>query len=116
MESTDIIRVILPYAVAFALTHLIVLPFKSFFLTGPIRQTAVRATIWNVAAVAYTVVVMLIFGLESQSVTSGLLKFLPALLVFTVSIGVWLYIMVSATRKYMLIDVAVFTILALAAS
>ena len=116
METTDIIRVTLPYAVAFALTHLIVLPFKSFFLTGAIRRTAVRATTWNVVAVAYTVIVLLIFGPESQTVTLGLLKFLPALLVFAVSIGVWLYIMVVATRKYMLIDLTVFTILALAAS
>lgn len=116
MTTPDILSTALPFAIAFAMTHLIALPFKAFFITGVPRQVAVRATTWNLLALAYTAAVLFLFGVESQSVLLGVIKFLPAFLAFAFSIGIWLYIMVHATRKFMLIDVAVFTILAIAAS
>lgn len=116
MTMPDILFTVLPFAIAFALTHLIVLPFKAFFITGDLRRIAVRATTWNLLALVYTAAVLFLFGVETETVFWGAIRFLPTFLVFAFSIGVWLYIMVRATRKFMLIDVAVFTILALAAS
>lgn len=116
MAAPDILATALPFAVAFVLTHLIVLPLKAFFIDSDLRKIAVRATTWNLLAVVYTATALFIFGLEAQSLFWGIIKFLPALLVFAVSIGIWIQIMVRATKKFMLIDVAVFTILAFAAS
>lgn len=116
MSSPEIIATALPFVIALALTHLIVLPFKAFFIESDLRHIAVQATTWNLIAVAYTAAVLFLFGLETQSLLWGAVKFLPVFLIFAFSIAIWLYTMVQATRKFMLIDVAVFTILALAAS
>ncbi len=116
MTTPEIFSTTLPFAIAFAMTHLIVLPFKAFFISGDLRHIAVRATTWNLLALVYTAAVLFLFGVETESVFWGMIKFLPTFLVFAFSIGIWLYVMVRATRKFMLIDVAVFTILAFAAS
>ena len=116
MTTPEIFSTTLPFAIAFALTHLIVLPFKAFFITGDLRDKALRATTWNLLALVYTAAVLFLFGVETESAFWGVIKFLPTIVVFAISIGVWLYVMVCATRKFMLIDVAVFTILAFAAS
>ena len=116
MTTPDFLATALPFAIALAMTHLIVLPFKAFFITGDLRQIAVRATTWNLLALVYTAAVLFLFGVETESAFWGVTKFLPTFLVFAFSIGVWLYIMVRATRKFMLIDAVVFTILAFAAS
>lgn len=116
MTSIDVMSPVIFFAIAFAMTHLIVLPFKAFFITGDLRDKAVRATTWNLLALVYTAAVLFLFGVETESAFWGVIRFLPALIIFAFSIGVWLYIMVRATKKFMLIDVAVFTILAFAAS
>lgn len=116
MNAPHILNLIIPFAVAFAMTHLIVLPLKAFFLNGDLRHTAVRAATWNLLALVYTVTVVFISGIDAHTGIWDTVKFLPTFVIFAFSIGVWLYIMVRATKKFMLIDVAVFTILAFAAS
>jgi hypothetical protein len=116
MTAVDTFQILLPFGIAFAMTHLIVLPFKSFFLEGDLRKMAARATVWNLMALGYSATMLFLFGIESPDLVWGAIKYLPTLLVFALSIGIWLTIMVRATKKYMLIDVAVFTILAMAAA
>ena len=116
MTTPEIIATVLPFAIAFAMTHLIVLPFKAFFIDDDLWRIAVQATIWNILAVLYAAGVLFLFGVETQSLFWGVVKFLPVFLIFAFSIAIWLYIMMRATKKYMLVDVSVFTILALAAS
>ncbi len=116
MTAQNILFTVLPFAIAFGMTHLIVLPFKAFFITGDLRHMALRATTWNLLALVYTATVLFLFGVESGNLFWGAVKFLPAFLVFAFSVGTWLYVMVRADGKLMLIDVAVFTILAIAAS
>jgi hypothetical protein len=116
MESFEALRIAIPLAVAFALTHLVVLPLKAFFLSGGLRALSLRAAYWNAAAVAYAAAVVFIFGLESSGLLWGLIKFAPTLLIFAVSIGIWGFVMTRAGRKLFVIDAAVFAILAILAS
>lgn len=116
MSSPEILNLVIPFAVAFAMTHLIVLPLKAFFLNGDLRHIAVRAATWNLLALVYTVTVVFISGVEAHTGVWDTIKFIPTMAIFAFSIGVWLYVMVRATKKFMLIDVVVFTIMAFAAS
>lgn len=116
MNSPNILHLIIPFAIAFAMTHLIVLPLKAFFLNGDLRHAAVRAATWNLLALVYTVTVVFISGVQTHTGIWDAVRFLPTFVIFAFSIGVWLFVMIRATKKFMLIDVAVFTILAFAAS
>ncbi len=116
MISSGMFSFLVPFTIAFAMTHLIVLPLKAFFITGDLHHTAVRAATWNLLALVYTATIVFISGVEAQSGTWGIMKFSPTIVIFAVSIGVWIYVMFRAPRKMMMIDLAVFTILAFAAS
>ena len=116
METANLIHLAIPFVVAIGMTHLIVLPIKTFLIEGELRDLAMRANTWNLMALIYTAGVLFLFGVESHNLFQGVAKFLPAFIALIFSIGIWGYILVRATKKFVLVDVAVFTILAFAAS
>ena len=114
--NTGSIMTVFPFAVALALTHLIVLPMKSFFLSPEQRKPVNRASIGNLIAVAYFMLVFVGFDADPTEPFWAWVKIAPILVLMVYSLGVWLRLMATGPRYLLAVDILVYTVIAFAAA
>ncbi len=116
MFANASIYTLLPFIMALALTHLLVLPIKSFFLKGWQQGLAQRTTIANVVVTVYAILAFYILGSNNPGTVWATVKLIPVVVTASYSIGVWIYLMFRGPKQVLILDVSVFTIIALFAS
>lgn len=113
MFSDASFHTILRFVIALALTHLLVLPIKSFFMEPNLQKLAQRMTLANVAMTTYAILAFFILGGHEPGTLWSTIKLVPVLVVGGLSIGVWIYLMFKGPGKLLVVDAAIFTALSI---